>query len=64
MRAPAMYDDNLSHGDGVRIRMAHEQEVDYWCKKFRITKAQLEHAVNAVGPEVERVQEYLAQPRS
>lgn len=40
--------------------MAQEQDVQYWCKKFRVTRVQLEQAVNAVGGDVECVQEYLA----
>ena len=43
-----------------RIRMSQEKDIQHWCEKFGVSKARLEEAVNAVGPEVQRVQEYLA----
>lgn len=44
--------DNLKikePADGNKVNIHEPYEVNYWCKKWGVTKAQLEAAVKAVG---------------
>ncbi len=45
--------------DASKINVHESWEVEYWTKKFGITAAKLEEAVQAVGPGVKKVTEYL-----
>jgi hypothetical protein len=56
-----MADDPSNRGEPDRSRISLQQrhEVDYWTKKFGVSKEQLEAAVNAVGNGVEAVEKHL-----
>jgi hypothetical protein len=45
--------------DGSKININEPYEVNYWCKKFGCTEAQLKAAVKAVGTSKVAVQKYL-----
>ena len=45
--------------DPTKINIHQDYEVTYWCNEFGCSKNQLVNAVNAVGPTVKRVKEYL-----
>jgi hypothetical protein len=45
--------------DRRRINIHDFDEVQYWKKKFGVTKEELERAVNKVGVSVEKVQKVL-----
>ena len=54
--------DNLSNRgpqDASKINVHESWEVDYWTKKFDVTKEQLEEAVKAVGTGAKKVEEYF-----
>ncbi|WP_307719229.1 DUF3606 domain-containing protein [Pseudoduganella armeniaca] len=46
-----------------RIDVSAEWEVEYWCTELGVTEAALRAAVQAVGPTVAAVRQYLAAPR-
>jgi hypothetical protein len=46
--------------DRNRIAMQEEHEVRYWTDHLRVTRDQLQTAVNAVGHSAHAVREYLA----
>ena len=45
--------------DATRINMNEDYEVQYWTKKFQVSKEQLAAAVNKVGVSARAVAEYL-----
>jgi hypothetical protein len=45
--------------DASRVNVHEPYEVEYWCKRFGCTKAQLISAVNAVGTMVKDVERHL-----
>lgn len=47
--------------DSLRIAMGEDYEVDYWTKKFGISRQKLQQAVNAVGNSVSAVEKHLGQ---
>lgn len=54
--------DNLKikePADGNRVNIHEPYEVNYWCKKWGVSKAQLEAAVKAVGTSKSAVARYL-----
>lgn len=54
--------DNLNirrPADASRVNIHEAWEVEYWTKKFGVTKAQLEAAVKAVGTSSAAVARYL-----
>ena len=46
-----MADDVKKSGpaDATRVNVNETWEVDYWCKEFRCTEAELKEAVDTVG---------------
>lgn len=56
-----MSDDLTKKGpaDASRVNLHETWEVEYWCKKFGCTAAQLIAAVHAVGPFVADVRRHL-----
>jgi hypothetical protein len=46
-------------GDDSRINVNESYELQYWSEKFGVSKDQLKKAVEAVGPTVDAVKEYL-----
>ncbi|MDG9882333.1 DUF3606 domain-containing protein [Pseudomonas putida CSV86] len=56
-----MADDLNNRGpqDRSRINLSEEWEVQYWTKKFGVTKEKLTEAVKAVGASAEAVQKHL-----
>ncbi len=56
-----MADDKTFRGgqDRSRIAMGEDYEVDYWTKKFGISREKLQAAVNAVGNSASAVEDYL-----
>lgn len=59
-----MSDDKSNRGpaDRSRINLSEDYEVAYWTKELRVTKAELEDAVRAVGSSAEKVRGYLRAP--
>lgn len=45
--------------DSSRIAMGEDYEVDYWTRKFGVTRDQLQRAVNAVGNSASAVERHL-----
>ena len=45
--------------DANRVNVHEQYEVEYWCRHFGCTKAQLISAVNAVGVMSKDVERYL-----
>lgn len=45
--------------DGNKVNVHEPYEVNYWCKKWGVSKAQLEAAVKAVGTGKAAVAKYL-----
>ncbi|WP_185287880.1 DUF3606 domain-containing protein [Chryseobacterium lactis] len=45
--------------DATRVNVNEDWELNYWSKKFGVTKEQLKNAVKAVGDSAEAVQRYL-----
>ncbi len=56
-----MSDDKTNRGpaDASLIAMGEAYEVEYWTKKFGVTKAELQAAVDAVGNSAAKVTDYL-----
>lgn len=56
-----MADDPNIRGpqDRSRINMQQEHEVRYWTEKFRVTKEQLQQAVDQAGPMADAVEKRL-----
>lgn len=56
-----MADDLQNRGgqDRTRINLSQEYEVTYWAQRFRVSKEQLIAVVKTVGPQVEKVEQYL-----
>lgn len=56
-----MADDKTlrSPQDSSRIALGEDYEVEYWTKKFGVTRDELEKAVKAVGNGAEAIEEYL-----
>jgi len=56
--------DNLQKAgpqDRSRINVEERWEVQYWTKELNVSEQELRRAVEAVGPAVSRVREYLRQ---
>jgi hypothetical protein len=47
--------------DATRVDTNHEDEVRYWCERFRCSPDQLREAVSAVGQDVDSVRQHLSQ---
>lgn len=45
--------------DATRVNVSESWELDYWSKKFGVTKERLKEAVKAVGTSAAEVQKYL-----
>lgn len=43
----------------AKVALGSEQDVSYWTERFRVTRAQLEEAVSAVGDDSHAVHTYL-----
>jgi hypothetical protein len=56
-----MADDKTLRGpqDRTRIALGEDYEVEYWTKKFGVSKERLEESVKAVGHSVEAVEQFL-----
>jgi len=56
-----MPDDMSNRGqqDRSRISLQERHEVDYWTKRFGVSKERLEAAVKAVGHSVDAVERHL-----
>jgi len=46
--------------DDSRINVNESYELQYWSEKFNVSRDRLREAVEAVGPMVEKVREYLS----
>jgi hypothetical protein len=57
-----MSDNPLEPGpqDYDRVNVLVESEIDYWTKELGIGRAQLVAAIDAVGPGINDIREYLA----
>lgn len=56
--------DNLQQrgpADGARININQPHEVVYWTKALGVSEAKLSQAVQAVGPMVEDVQQWISE---
>jgi hypothetical protein len=56
-----MPDDKTKRGpqDRAKINVQEKYEMDYWSKKFGVTRDQLRSAVKKVGPAAEAVERKL-----
>ena len=45
--------------DPTKINVHESWELEYWSKKFGVSQARLTQAVQAVGPSVAKVKQYL-----
>lgn len=56
-----MSDDRSLRGpqDSSRVAMTEDYEVEYWTKKFGVSRQRLQDAVDAVGHGAAAVEEYL-----
>lgn len=45
--------------DATKVNVNESWELDYWSKKFDVTKERLKEAVKAVGTSASAVQKYL-----
>jgi hypothetical protein len=56
-----MVDDKTlrSPQDSSRIAMGEDYEVEYWTKKFGVSRDRLQQAVDAVGNGANAVEQYL-----
>lgn len=56
-----MADDKGTRGpqDSSRIAMGEDYEVQYWTKKFGVTREELQRAVDAVGNGADAVEKRL-----
>jgi hypothetical protein len=54
-------DNTAKRGESDRSRISLQQrhEVEYWTKRFGVSREQLEEAVNAVGHAVDAVERHL-----
>ncbi len=52
--------DNRGGQDRSRINMSEEYEVQYWTEKFGCSREQLQDAVDQVGSQADRVEEFLS----
>jgi uncharacterized protein DUF3606 len=48
-----------SPADADRVNVSEEHEVEYWCKRFGVSPAQLRAAVEKVGDVARRVETEL-----
>lgn len=46
-------------GERTSVDIGNPKNVEYWSERFKVTKAQLEEAVSAVGSDVHAVATYL-----
>lgn len=56
-----MADDKTARGpqDASRIAMGEDYEVQYWTKKFGVSREELQAAVDAVGSSADAVEQRL-----
>ncbi|MCP3946158.1 DUF3606 domain-containing protein [Herbaspirillum sp.] len=56
-----MSDDLKRHGpeDPTKVNINQEWELSYWSNKFGISKEKLKEAVEAVGPMVSKIKNWL-----
>lgn len=56
-----MSDDKTKTGprDANRVSMSEDYEVQYWTKRFNVSRDQLQDAVREVGNGVDQVAEYF-----
>jgi hypothetical protein len=56
-----MADNSTQRGpqDAMRVNVNQDHEVQYWTRKFGVTKEQLAAAVKAVGPMAKDVEVHL-----
>lgn len=56
-----MADDKTLRGpqDATRIALGEDYEVQYWTKKFGVSRDKLEDAVKAVGNSADAVEQHL-----
>lgn len=52
--------ENRGGQDRSRINMNEDYEVRYWTEKFGCSREQLQEAVDQVGSQVDRVEEFLS----
>lgn len=45
--------------DASRIAMGEDYEVDYWTRRFGVSRERLQQAVDAVGNGADAVEQYL-----
>lgn len=45
--------------DRPKVTLGNEQDTSYWTERLRVTRAQLEEAVSAVGDDAHAVHTYL-----
>ena len=58
-----MSDDLRKKGlqDDARINLSQDHEVDYWTRKFKVSKEELSEAVEHVGTGAKEVADYLSE---
>ena len=56
-----MADDKNSRGpqDSSRVAMGEDYEVQYWTKKFGVSREELQRAVDAAGNSADAVEKHL-----
>jgi hypothetical protein len=61
-----MPDDKQSTGgqDRKRIAVSEDYELRSWAKKFGVTPDELKRAVEAVGDQADKVEQFLARAKS
>ena len=47
--------------DRTRIDTSENYELQYWSEKFNVSRERLKEAVDAVGTQADKVEEYLRQ---
>ena len=54
-------DDTQKRGgqDRDRISLSQEHELDYWTEKFGVSRDELRDAVETVGNDADKVEQYL-----
>jgi hypothetical protein len=54
-----MNDETRVPGDLAKVSLEQAWEIEYWTKALGATEQELRDALQAVGPRVEQVQNYL-----
>ena len=57
-----MSDDlsNRNAPDNRRINLNQEHEIRYWTQKFKVSREDLQRAINAAGPMADAVEQHLS----